>query len=329
MKVINIISWMLVVFDLISVISSVNANPISGLYVTDSIPGFEGELNASLNETTFHVGDTVSLIIHPQNYGESDWENVLIYAPVPKGFKYVSHVVPERTVQDYDPSTGIWNVQQMMHGGRGSDKELIITLEALPEAVGTHTIFSTYGVRFTSLISVYPTGVNSNSKYYDVMASQQAPGNPRPIVVNVLPASNDDGQGNGTGNGTGYGTGNGTCIGPVNGNTWPHITNKLKVSSTTPKKGSLGVSKTRVIAVKFNKNVKNSVKWSKIYMKNLKTGQKVSIKKWVSGSTLYTKMIKTRHAYNWYQIYIPACAVKNSASNNLAAAYTFKFKTGK
>ena len=151
----------------------------------DPIPGFGGKLSASLNETTLHVGDTVALTIHPQNYGESDWENILIYAPIPKGFKYLSHVVPNRTMQDYNPSTGIWNVQQMLHGGRGADKELIITLEVLPNAVGTHTIFSVYGVRFISLISVYPTGVNSNPDYYNVVASKQAPGNPRSITVNV------------------------------------------------------------------------------------------------------------------------------------------------
>ena len=331
MKALNVISCTLLVFALISIIGSVNANSISGLNVTDPIPGFGGKLSVSLNETTLHVGDTVTLTIHPQNYGESDWENVLIYAPIPEGFKYVSYVVPDRTMQDYNPATGIWNVQQMLHDGRGSDKELILTLEVLPSAVGTHVIFPAYCVKFTSLISVYPNGVNSNPDYYDVVGSNQSPSNSRAITVTVLPVSNDSGQGNNTGNGTGHGTGNGTAIGPISGNgSGSHtVSTNPKVSSTNPKKGSLGVSKTKVIAVKFNKNVKTSVKWSKIYIKNLRTGQKVSIKKWISGNTLYIKMTKTRYAYNWYQVYIPDHAVKNSAGSNLAAAYTFKFKTGK
>lgn len=304
-------------------IGSVDANSITGLNVTYPVPGFNGALSVSLNETTLHVGDTVTLTIHPRNYGESDWENVLIYTPVPKGFKYVSHVVPDRTIQDYSPSTGIWNVQQMLHGGRSADKELIITLEALPEAVGTHVIYSAYTVRFKSLISVYPTAVNSNIQYYDVVASNQAPSNPRAITVTVLPASNDQGNVtvNGTVNGTGCGTGYGLAA--------PIINTNPKVSSTNPKKDSYGVSKTRVIAIKFNKNIKSSVKWSKIYMKNLRTGQKVSIKKWISGNTLYIKMIKTRYAYNWYHVYIPASAVKNSAGNNLASMYVLNFRTGK
>lgn len=184
---------------------------------SDPIPGFGGVLSASLNETTLHVGDTVALTIHPQNYRDSDWENILIYAPIPEGFKYLSHVVPNRTMQDYRPSTGIWNVQQMLHGGRGADKELIITLKVLPEAVGTHVIYSAHTIKFKSLISVYPTGENCNPDYYDVVASNQAPGNPRAITVTVLPASKDNGNGNGNGNGTGNGKGNGTGNGTGNG----------------------------------------------------------------------------------------------------------------
>ncbi len=228
MKLIKpIISILLAIISIFLVMGAIYApdTMVNGYVVTsDPIPGFDGDLGASLNETTFHVGDTVALTIHPHNYGESDWENILIYAPIPKGFKYLSHVVPNRTMQDYNPSTGIWNVQQMLHGGRGADKELIITLKVLPGAAGTHVIFSTYSVKFKSLISVYPTGVNSNPRYYNVVASQQAPGNPRPITVTALPEINDtntsknDTPSNGPGEGPGVGPGSGPSIGPKTGN---------------------------------------------------------------------------------------------------------------
>lgn len=212
----SIISLFIVLISIFLVIGGVYADYVVNP-PNEYIPGFGGVLSASLNETTLHVGDTVALTIHPQNYRDSDWENILIYAPIPEGFKYLSHVVPNRTMQDYNPSTGIWNVQQMLHGGRGADKELIITLKVLPEAVGTHTIFLKHTIKFKSLISVYPTGEDCNPDYYDVVASNQAPGNPRPITVTVLPASKDKGHGNSNGNGTGNGTGNGKGSGSGNG----------------------------------------------------------------------------------------------------------------
>lgn len=101
-----------------------------------------------------------------------------------------------------------------------------------------------------------------------------------------------------------------------------------KVSSTSPKSGATGVSRTSTIAIKFSESVKASVSWSKVYVKNLSTGKVVAISKWISGNTIYIKMTLNRYAYNWYQVYIPSSAVKDSAGNN-AAGYTLKFETGK
>lgn len=103
----------------------------------------------------------------------------------------------------------------------------------------------------------------------------------------------------------------------------------LKVVSTYPKNGVLGCSKTATIYIKFNQNIKASTYWSKIYVKNLKTGKIVSISKWISGDTLYIKTKLKRYSYNWYQVYIPAYAVKDYAGHKLAARYTLKFKTGR
>ena len=103
----------------------------------------------------------------------------------------------------------------------------------------------------------------------------------------------------------------------------------LKVTSTYPKNGALGCSRTATIYLKFSQNIKASTYWSKIYVKNLKTGKIVAISKSISGNTLYIKMSSKRYAYYWYQVYIPAYAVKDYAGHKLAARYTFKFKTGR
>jgi hypothetical protein len=102
----------------------------------------------------------------------------------------------------------------------------------------------------------------------------------------------------------------------------------LKVISTYPKNGATGCSKTATITIKFSQNIKASTYWSKIYVKNLKTGKIVSISKSISGDTISIKMSSKRYAYNWYQVYIPASAVKTYSGSNLSKSYTFKFKTG-
>ena len=102
-----------------------------------------------------------------------------------------------------------------------------------------------------------------------------------------------------------------------------------KVAATSPKNGAAGVSRTATISIRLSENILKSSNWSKIYIKNLKTGAKCKITAWVSGNRLYIKTSSKRAAYTWYQVYIPASAIKDSAGNNLAATYAFKFKTGK
>ena len=102
-----------------------------------------------------------------------------------------------------------------------------------------------------------------------------------------------------------------------------------KVTLTYPKNNATGCSRTATITIKFSEKFKSSVNWSKIYIKNMNTGQKVFITKSISGNTFSIKMTYKRYPYNWYQVYIPAKAIKDYAGNNLATGYTFKFKTGK
>lgn len=99
------------------------------------------------------------------------------------------------------------------------------------------------------------------------------------------------------------------------------------VKSMYPKKSSTSISRSKILYIKFSENLKTSINWSKVYIKNLKTCKKVAVSKAIKNNVLYLKTGK-RSAYTWYQIYIPAAAIKDAAGNN-GAGYTWKFKTGK
>ncbi|MEN6553646.1 MAG: chitobiase/beta-hexosaminidase C-terminal domain-containing protein, partial [Methanobacterium sp.] len=99
------------------------------------------------------------------------------------------------------------------------------------------------------------------------------------------------------------------------------------VKSMYPKKSSTGISRSKTLYLKFSENIKSGINWSKVYIKNLKTGKKVAVSKVIKNNVLYLKTGK-RSAYTWYQIYIPAAAIKDAAGNN-GTGYTWKFKTGR
>jgi autotransporter family porin len=100
-----------------------------------------------------------------------------------------------------------------------------------------------------------------------------------------------------------------------------------KISSTTPTNLKTGVSRTSNIVLKFSEIIKNSTYYNNITIKNLTTGKYITLTKTISGSYLSLKTT-TRSANTWYQVTIPAAAIKDYAGNNLLANYTFKFKTG-
>ncbi|MGB9978606.1 Ig-like domain-containing protein [Methanobacterium sp.] len=101
-----------------------------------------------------------------------------------------------------------------------------------------------------------------------------------------------------------------------------------KITSTYPKNGATGISRTSTIKIKFSEKIKASTYWSKIYVKN-KYGSKVSISKSITGNYLYIKTTHKRSSYSYYTVYIPYKAVKDYAGNKLAKSYTFKFRTQK
>jgi hypothetical protein len=101
------------------------------------------------------------------------------------------------------------------------------------------------------------------------------------------------------------------------------------ITATSTKNKATGVSRTKAAAVRFNENIFKSVNWSKVYIKNMKTGQKCKITKWTSGTHIYISTNSKKAANTWYQVYIPASAVKDNLGHKLAKSYTWKFKTGK
>ena len=89
---------------------------------------------------------------------------------------------------------------------------------------------------------------------------------------------------------------------------------------------SNGSSKTSPIIFKFNENIKASLNWAKIAVKNLNTGKKVVItSKWIKNNSVYI-LTGPRSSSTWYQIYLPTAAVKDNAGNKVKVAYLY-FKT--
>jgi len=177
---------------------------------------FSGYLSIEFDQTTASVGDTVTMTVTASNEGLDSWYPVEVYAPIPSGMQYVSHVVPDKTLQNYDPGSGIWNVNRMRHDERGHLKTLIITLKVLPEAAGE----SITGTTSFQTLMLEGTGE-------DLIASGEVP-NSRSATITIEPESEPEdppedptvpaggpgnGPGDGTGNGSGSGVGNGTGTG--------------------------------------------------------------------------------------------------------------------
>lgn len=100
------------------------------------------------------------------------------------------------------------------------------------------------------------------------------------------------------------------------------------VTSTSPYNLKTRTSRSGTIYIKFTENIYTSTNFSKITVKNLTTSKTTTITKSINGNILSIKNISKKSANTWYQVTIPAGAVKDKAGNKLAKAYTFRFKTG-
>jgi hypothetical protein len=115
-------------------------------------------------------------------------------------------------------------------------------------------------------------------------------------------------------------------IGSLNG--YLYAITDIRIVSTTPTNGATGISRTGTITIKFSENIKSSTYFNNITIKNLTTGQTITITKTIINNTLSLKPSSTLAANTQYQVTIPASGTKDYAGNNIQATYTFKFKTG-
>ena len=100
------------------------------------------------------------------------------------------------------------------------------------------------------------------------------------------------------------------------------------VISTNPVNNATGISLTSPITIKFNENITKGPSFNGIYIRNLNTGATVHLASvTISGNTLTIIQASSRLYNDTYQVVIPAGAVKDLSGNNLAVAYSFKFKT--
>ncbi len=100
------------------------------------------------------------------------------------------------------------------------------------------------------------------------------------------------------------------------------------ITSTNPANNTTGISLTTPITITFSENITTGTNYTGIYIKNLTTGNIVSIaSKTISGKTLTLKMTYSRLSKNTYMVYLPAGAVKDTTGNSLNTSKTFQFKT--
>jgi hypothetical protein len=158
---------------------------------------------------TANVNDTIQIIVTPTNMGLVDWCPLKIYIPVPPNTQFVSFVVPGRNLQNYNPSTGIWDVYRMRHIERGQQKTAILTVKILDSAAGKTLPVVT---NFKQLV-LEGYGVDVTDQTFA-----------RSTSIHVKPLGGGPGKdGNKTGNETGDHTGT-TPNGDGNGNGPDHVT---------------------------------------------------------------------------------------------------------
>lgn len=167
---------------------------------------YSGSLSVGVSQQTVHVNDTVQIVVTATNTGLVDWCPLKIYMPVPSDTQFVSFVVPDRNLQNYDPSTGIWDVYRMRNIERGQQKTAILTVKVLDSAAGktlpvvanfNQLVLEGYGVDYTSNVAAA-----------------------RPSSIHVLPISTGNGNNgtNGTGDNGTNGNGNNGTNGTKNDN---------------------------------------------------------------------------------------------------------------
>jgi predicted outer membrane repeat protein len=101
-----------------------------------------------------------------------------------------------------------------------------------------------------------------------------------------------------------------------------------KIVSSTPSNAKINVKRTSIISIKFSENIRSSLLYNKIKVKNIATGKYVTINKSINGNTLSIKTSTLKSKYAWYKVIIPKYAIKDLNGNDLKTDYTLKLKTG-
>jgi uncharacterized repeat protein (TIGR01451 family) len=197
----------LLILMIISSLGAVYAGPNGSnnstngiIYPMDPTLLFSGSLYVGVSQSTVKVNDTVQIIVTATNTGLVDWCPVKIYMPVPPNTQFVSFVVPDRNLQNYNPSTGIWDVYRMRHIERGQQKTAILTVKILDSAAGKNLHVVT---RFNQLV-LEGYGVDVTDQMNSRSASIQVkPLGGGPGTGGITPGNtqgtdpNGDGRGNG------------------------------------------------------------------------------------------------------------------------------------
>jgi uncharacterized repeat protein (TIGR01451 family) len=139
---IPLIFLFIIIFSCISAVNAENPQQVQNSptvpYPADPTMLYSSSLFLATSETTAHVGDTVQIIVTLTNTGLVDWNPVSLYIPIPNGTQFVSSVVPDRNqnLQNYNPLTGVWNLNSITHIEGGQQKTVCLTVKVLPEAAG-------------------------------------------------------------------------------------------------------------------------------------------------------------------------------------------------
>ncbi|MTK63402.1 MAG: hypothetical protein F8N15_02425 [Methanobacterium sp.] len=154
-------------------------------YPVDPSLLFSGTLSLATSKTTVDAEDTVDIMVTLTNTGLINWSPVSVYIPIPNGTEFVSFVVPDRNLQNYDPSSNLWNLNVMEYMPRGSQKTAILTVKVLPEAAGktlsviaqvNQLVLEGYGVDMAKYVQSRSVNLKVNGGYWSGNGTNSGPG---------------------------------------------------------------------------------------------------------------------------------------------------------
>lgn len=257
-------------------------------YPVDPTLLYSGTLSLTTSKTIVNVNDTVDIMVTLTNTGLVDWSPVSVYIPIPNGTQFVSFIVPDVNLQNYDPSSNIWDLYRMRYNERGQQKTAVLTVKVLPEAAG-------------KTLSVIAQVNQLVLEGYGVDMTKQAPS-----AKSVLLFVRSNGNCSGDGNGTNSGPGSATAF----SNPWANTSSGIYNSNQLVK---LQVNGKETIYYTTNGKTPNnmSLKYSKpIHINSTIVLKFIAMDQFTHKSSVYTK--------NYVIDKIPPKVVKSTPKNNQA-----------